>query len=156
MTRPEYVGIDPVDIKLAPPRDPEYKGLVERNNQFLETSFLPGRQFASQPGFSQQLAEWLDRANTRTVHSIQGRPLDLPETARPSPVRPGAGPAHCCTPGLLRLALGAAGPLGPVPGAACGKRHPLTADLLAAEAVGRAVRCRRWVPGRAGSGGAVR
>ncbi len=67
-------------IKLAPPRDPEYKGLVERNNQYLETSFLPGRQFASPADFNDQLGQWLLRANARTVRSIQGRPVDLLET----------------------------------------------------------------------------
>jgi hypothetical protein len=66
-------------IKLAPP---EYKGMVERNNQFLETSFLSGRQFASPADFNQQLAEWLERANARTVRSLQGRPVGLLETDR--------------------------------------------------------------------------
>ncbi|MEU6972204.1 IS21 family transposase [Kitasatospora aureofaciens] len=77
-----FAGTLATKIKLAPPRDPEYKGMVERNNQFLETSFLPGRQFASPADFNQQLAEWLDRANARTVRSIQGRPVDLLETDR--------------------------------------------------------------------------
>jgi hypothetical protein len=54
--------------------------MVERNNQFLETSFLPGRLFASPQDFNRQLAEWLVRANSRTVRSIQGRPVDLLET----------------------------------------------------------------------------
>ncbi|MBV6703439.1 IS21 family transposase [Kitasatospora aureofaciens] len=75
-----FAGTLATRIKLAPPRDPEYKGLVERNNQYLETSFLPGRTFASPADFNQQLAEWLDRANARTVRSIQGRPVDLLET----------------------------------------------------------------------------
>ncbi|MEU0477930.1 IS21 family transposase [Streptosporangium sp. NPDC006013] len=75
-----FAGTLATKIKLAPPRDPEYKGLVERNNQFLETSFLPGRQFASPADFNQQLGEWLERANTRTVRSIQGRPVDRLET----------------------------------------------------------------------------
>ncbi|MFC5647332.1 IS21 family transposase [Kitasatospora cinereorecta] len=75
-----FAGTLATRIKLAPPRDPEYKGLVERNNQYLETSFLPGRTFASPADFNLQLAEWLDRANARTVRSIQGRPVDLLET----------------------------------------------------------------------------
>jgi hypothetical protein len=54
--------------------------MVERSNGYLETSFLPGRQFASPADFNQQLAEWLDRANSRTVRSIRGRPVDLLET----------------------------------------------------------------------------
>lgn len=77
-----FAGTLATKIKLAPPRDPEYKGMVERNNQFLETSFLPGRQFASPADFNQQLAEWLERANARTVRSIQGRPVDLLESDR--------------------------------------------------------------------------
>lgn len=75
-----FAGTLATRIKLAPPRDPEYKGMVERNNQYLETSFLPGRTFASPADFNLQLAEWLDRANARTVRSIQGRPVDLLET----------------------------------------------------------------------------
>ncbi|MFD6892402.1 IS21 family transposase [Streptomyces sp. NPDC059957] len=75
-----FAGTLATKIKLAPPRDPEYKGLVERNNQYLETSFLPGRQFASPADFNDQLGQWLLRANARTVRSIQGRPVDLLET----------------------------------------------------------------------------
>ncbi len=75
-----FAGTLATKIKLAPPRDPEYKGMVERSNQYLETSFLPGRQFASPADFNQQLREWLLKANARTVRSIQGRPIDLFET----------------------------------------------------------------------------
>src|SRR5581483_8250855 len=74
-----FAGTLATQIRLAPPRDPEFKGMVERNNGFLETSFLPGRTFASPTDFNEQLAEWLARANTRTVRSIQGRPADLLE-----------------------------------------------------------------------------
>lgn len=75
-----FAGTLATQIKLAPPRDPEYKGMVERTNQFLETSFLPGRSFASPADFNEQLAGWLQRANARTVRAIQGRPVDLLET----------------------------------------------------------------------------
>jgi Mu transposase, C-terminal domain/Integrase core domain len=47
------------------PKDPEAKGLVERANGYLETSFLPGRSFVSPADFNTQLAEWLERANAR-------------------------------------------------------------------------------------------
>jgi hypothetical protein len=53
--------------------------MVERNNGYLETSFLPGRRFVSPADFNEQLGEWLGQANTRTVRSIQGRPVDLLE-----------------------------------------------------------------------------
>lgn len=45
---------------------PERKGIVERANGYLETSFLPGRRFVDQDDFNTQLADWLEeRANTR-------------------------------------------------------------------------------------------
>lgn len=51
--------------------------MVERNNGFLETSFLPGRQFTSPGDFNDQLQGWLPRANARTVRSLGGRPVDI-------------------------------------------------------------------------------
>lgn len=94
-----FAGTLATRIQLAPPRDPEYKGMVERNNQYLETSFLPGRRFISPQDFNNQLADWLPRANSRTVRSIQGRPADLLETDYLSmlplpPVEPPIGLSH--------------------------------------------------------------
>jgi Mu transposase-like protein len=74
-----FAGTLATQIRLAPPRDPEFKGMVERHNGYLETSFLPGRHFASPADFNDQLGDWLAAANTRTVRSIQGRPVDLLE-----------------------------------------------------------------------------
>ena len=49
------------------PRDPESKGIVERANRYLGTSFLPGRVFVSPQDFNAQLQDWLVRvANERT------------------------------------------------------------------------------------------
>ena len=49
------------------PRDPESKGIVERANRYLETSFLPGRVFLSPQDFNTQLQYWLVTvANERT------------------------------------------------------------------------------------------
>ena len=91
-----FAGTLATRIQLAPPRDPEYKGMVERANGYLETSFLPGRRFTSPHDFNDQLSEWLVRANTRTVRSISARPVDLFETDRQamlelSPVAPQVG-----------------------------------------------------------------
>jgi transposase len=72
-----FAGTLATTIRLAPPRDPEFKGLVERANGYLETSFLPGRRFTSPADFNVQLSDWLVSANTRTVRSIGGRPVDL-------------------------------------------------------------------------------
>jgi transposase len=100
-----FAGTLATSIRLAPPRDPEFKGMVERNNGYFETSFLPGRSFASPADFNGQLACWLaDTANVRTVRSVQGRPADLLEadlaamTPLP-PVAPATGLA-----GRVRLA----------------------------------------------------
>ena len=45
----DSAGLLAVKIFLCQPRDPEAKGLVERANGYLETSFLPGR---TSPGCS--------------------------------------------------------------------------------------------------------
>jgi transposase len=65
-----------VGVYLARPRDPETKGIVERNNGYLETSFLPGRSFTSPADFNTQLASWLTRANSRHHRRLQCRPID--------------------------------------------------------------------------------
>jgi transposase len=58
-------------------RDPEAKGMVERANQFLQTSFMPGRTFSGGADFNAQLADWLPRANARMVRATGARPVDL-------------------------------------------------------------------------------
>jgi transposase len=58
------------------PADPEAKGLVERANGYLETSFLPGRRFGSPADFNTQLQQWLVLANNRVHRRLQGRPVD--------------------------------------------------------------------------------
>ncbi len=58
------------------PADPEAKGLVERANGYLETSFLPGRHFASPADFNAQLDRWLVRANGRQHRTLGARPVD--------------------------------------------------------------------------------
>lgn len=79
-----FAGTLATRIQLAPPRDPEFKGVVERTNGYFETSFLPGRRFTSPADFNEQLGDWLPRANTRTVRAIGGRPVDLLPTDRES------------------------------------------------------------------------
>jgi transposase len=59
------------------PYDPESKGMVERANRYLETSFLPGRSFSSPEDFNAQLAQWLPTANSRRVRVLGGRPVDF-------------------------------------------------------------------------------
>ena len=54
-----FRGTPGTKVVICRPADPEAKGLVERANGYLETSFLPGRRFASPADFNAQLAEWM-------------------------------------------------------------------------------------------------
>ncbi len=63
-------------VVICQPGDPEAKGLVERANRYLETSFLPGRQFSSPADFNAQLATWLRRANNRVHSTLRCRPSE--------------------------------------------------------------------------------
>ncbi len=69
-------------LVLLKPRDPESKGIVERRNGFFETSFMPGRTFASPQDFNAQFADWLERANARVVRTVKSRPIDLIDADR--------------------------------------------------------------------------
>ena len=65
-----FCGVLGTRLIQARPYDPETKGLVERFNGYLETSFLPGRIFTSAADFNAQLADWLFTiANPRT-HAV--------------------------------------------------------------------------------------
>ncbi len=63
-------------VVLCRPADPEAKGLVERANGYLETSFLPGRRFEDVADFNRQLAGWLRRANQRIHGTTRIRPAE--------------------------------------------------------------------------------
>jgi transposase len=79
---------------LCKAHDPQAKGLVERLQGYLETSFEPGRRFANELDFAEQLDAWFDtRANRRFHRGLRCRPIDrLPEDlARMAPL-PGAPP----------------------------------------------------------------
>ena len=56
---------------------PERKGVVERANGYLETSFMPGRAFADRDDFNTQLSDWLeDKANLRVHSGLRCRPSE--------------------------------------------------------------------------------
>jgi transposase len=63
-------------VVICDPGDPEAKGLVERANGYLETSFLPGRSFASPADFNAQLADWLALVNQRHRRVLGCAPAD--------------------------------------------------------------------------------
>ena len=72
-----FAGTLGVRIRLAPRKDPEFKGLIERRNGFFETSFLPGRVFTGPGDFNEQFSEWITtKANTRQLRAIAGSPTD--------------------------------------------------------------------------------
>ncbi|MFD7583773.1 IS21 family transposase [Kitasatospora sp. NPDC059817] len=77
-----FAGLLAIRIHLCRPRDPEAKGLVERANGYLETSFLSGRTFAGPDDFNTQLAAWLQIANRRHHRVIGCRPLERWEADR--------------------------------------------------------------------------
>jgi hypothetical protein len=64
-------------MQLCAPADPESKGVVERANGYLETSFLPGRSFEDIYDFNLQLHTWLTkRANQRIHATTRVRPAE--------------------------------------------------------------------------------
>jgi len=63
-------------VVILRPRDPEAKGIIERAHDYLETSFLPGRCFASPADFNTQLQDWLDRVNRRVRRALGCAPSD--------------------------------------------------------------------------------
>jgi len=69
-------GVLGVGVVLCGPNDPEAKGLVERANGYLETSFLPGRHFDDVADFNRQLVGWLGRANHRVHATTRVRPAE--------------------------------------------------------------------------------
>lgn len=72
-----FAGTLGTRIYQTNPRDPEAKGVVERANGFLQTSFMPGREFVSPADFNTQLADWLPRANQRLLRRTGARPADM-------------------------------------------------------------------------------
>jgi transposase len=71
-----FRGVLGIRVIQCRPADPEAKGLVERANGYLETSFLPGRRFVSPADFNTQLTDWLARVNARHHRSLGCRPVD--------------------------------------------------------------------------------
>lgn len=95
----EFVGALATRIVQLKPFDPESKGIVERANQYFETSFMPGRSFSSPADFNAQLAAWLPLANTRAVRVLKAKPDELIGRDRAAmltlpPIAPTAGFTH--------------------------------------------------------------
>jgi transposase len=67
-----FCGVLGTRLIQARPYDPETKGLVERANGYLGTSFLPGRSFASAADFNAQLTGWLTVVANPRKHATTG------------------------------------------------------------------------------------
>src|ERR1035441_4354021 len=72
----ELRGLLGCEVVVLPRREPEHKGIVERNNDYLERSFLPGRSFASPADFNAQMGEWMLLANGRFKRVLGCAPAD--------------------------------------------------------------------------------
>jgi transposase len=91
-----FRGVLATKIWICDPGDPEAKGLVERANGYLETSFLPGRSFHSPADFNAQLSDWLVLANQRHRRVLGCAPADRIDADRAAmlplpPVAPQTG-----------------------------------------------------------------
>ena len=91
-----FTGTLATTLQRLKPNDPESKGVVERRNGYFETSFMPGRDFASPADFDAQFTDWLTKANGRVVRTIKARPVDLLDADRAAmlplpPVAPAVG-----------------------------------------------------------------
>ena len=65
-----------VDWHFCEPADPQAKGVVERLQGYAETNFEPGRVFANELDFQDQLDAWFARVNARTHKTLRARPVD--------------------------------------------------------------------------------
>jgi transposase len=91
-----FCGQLPVGWVFCRPRDAEAKGAVERLQQYMESSFEPGRRFAGEVDFQGQLDNWFsERANARLHRVIRAVPAErlAPERERMRPL-----PTGCPTP----------------------------------------------------------
>jgi transposase len=58
------------------PADPQAKGAVERLQGYAETNFEPGRAFANELDFQDQLDGWFAKVNARRHKTLRERPID--------------------------------------------------------------------------------
>ncbi len=71
-----FRGTLATSVYVCQPRDPEAKGLVERFHDYLERSWLPGREFTGPADFNAQLGEWVAIVNTRWRRHLECSPAD--------------------------------------------------------------------------------
>jgi transposase len=77
-----FRGLLGAKVIICKPGDPEAKGVIERANGYLETSFLPGRTFDSPADFNVQLGAWLPIANGRRKRVLGCAPAERVDADR--------------------------------------------------------------------------
>ena len=88
-----FCGQLKVDWHFCAGADPQAKGVVERLQGYAETNFEPGRRFANELDFQDQLDRWFVKANARQHRQLRERPVDrLAEEVRLMAALPAAGP----------------------------------------------------------------
>jgi transposase len=65
-----------VGWQFCEPSDPQAKGAVERLQGYAETNFEPGRVFANELDFQDQLDGWFVKVNARVHKTLRARPVD--------------------------------------------------------------------------------
>jgi transposase len=89
-----FCGQLKVGWHFCAPADPQAKGVVERLQDYMGRNFEPGRVFANELDFQDQLDRWFaERANVRHHRTIRTRPIDrlAEERAEMAPL-PAVGP----------------------------------------------------------------
>ena len=71
-----FCGQLKVAWRFCEPADPQAKGAVERLQGYAETNFEPGRRFANELDFQEQLDGWFAKVNARTHKTLRARPID--------------------------------------------------------------------------------
>jgi transposase len=71
-----FCGLLRVGWRFCAPADPQAKGAVERLQGYMRTSFEPGRRFANEIDFAEQLEAWFSAANARIHRTLRWRPLE--------------------------------------------------------------------------------
>jgi hypothetical protein len=73
---------------ILDPGDAQAKGVLERSHRFLRSNFEPGRRFANELDFQDQLDRWCERVNRRLHRSVRAVPSErlLEERQRMPPL----------------------------------------------------------------------
>jgi len=71
-----FCGQVKVAWRFCEAADPQAKGAVERLQGYAETNFEPGRRFANEIDFQDQLDAWFAKVNARTHKTLRARPVD--------------------------------------------------------------------------------